>query len=232
MQAIIIAGGKGTRIRSITPTVPKLLLKLNDKPLIDYMINHLKRNCCDDIIICAGYLGDKIKEHIDRNNYGLVIRQSMESKPLGTAGALHLIKNMLKNEFFILYGDVYTTINLRKMLQFHKDKKAVVTAAIHKSSHPRDSDLVEFNSDFRITKILRKPHAQIPKNPHNLAALYLANRNIKKYFTAYTPSDIVHDLLPGLLDENVPIYGYNTKEFMMDIGTPERLKKAEKLLHK
>lgn len=231
MQAIIMAGGKGTRIRSITDTIPKLLLTLNNKPLIDYLIKHLKKNGCDNIIICTGYMGDKIKKYIDRNNYGLKIKISMESRPQGTAGALNLIKNLLEHEFFILYGDIYTTINLRKMLKFHKKRKAIVTAAIHPSSHPLDSNLVEFNSNFRITKILKKPHAQIPQNPHNLAAIYLVSRDVKKYLLTKTPYEFEHDLLPRLLLENLPIYGYNTPELMMDVGTPERLEKAEKLLN-
>lgn len=226
-----MAGGKGTRIRSITDTIPKLLFRLNNKPLIDYLINHLKKNGCDSIIICAGYLGDKIIKYIDKNNYGIPIRVSMERQPLGTAGGLHLIKSFLEDEFFVLFGDIYTTINLRKMHEFHKQKKAVVTAAIHPSLHPLDSDLVEFSSDFRITKILPKPHAQIPQNPHNLAALYLVSRDIRNYLPAFTPYDFEHDLLPRLLLENLPIYGYNTPELMMDIGTPERLEKVEKLLN-
>lgn len=227
-----MAGGKGTRIRPITATIPKLLLTLNSKPLIDYLINHLKKNGCDNIIICTGYLGHKIKEYIERKDYGVPIRLSMESKPLGTAGALHLIKDLLEDEFLVLFGDIYTTINLQKMLRFHKKRKAVVTAAIHPSSHSKDSNLVEFNSNFRITKILKKPHAQIPQNPHSLAALYLVSRKIKKYLIPKTPYDFEHDLLKKMLDENLPIYGYNTSELMIDIGAPDRLAKAEKILNK
>lgn len=227
-----MAGGKGTRMQKKYSKTPKLLIPLKGKPFVDHLIDHLKKNGFDDVIICAGHLGDKVKEYIDKRNYDLKVRLSMEDKPLGTAGALHLIDdNLLKDEFFILYGDVYTTIDLNKMLEFHKKKKAVVTAAIHPSSHPKDSDLVEFNSDARITKILRKPHAQIPQNPHNLAALYLVSRDIKNYLPAFTPYDFEHDLLPRLLLENLPIYGYNTSELMMDIGTPQRLKKVEKLLN-
>lgn len=225
-----MAGGKGARLAPLSDTTAKLLLPLANKPLIDYLINHLKKNGCDNVIICTGHLGDKIKDYLNKKDYGLQIKLSMEEKPLGTGGALNLIKNQLKKEFFVLYGDVYTTINLGKMLDFHKKKRAIVTAAIHPSSHPKDSDLVEFNSDARITKILRKPHTQIPENPHNLAALYLVSRDVKKYLLTKTPYDFEHDLLTKLVDENVPVYGYNTSEVIMDIGTPERLEEAERLL--
>jgi len=95
MQAIIIAGGKGTRMSSISTTIPKLLLPLNNKLLIDYSIEHLIKNGCDNIIICCGHLGDKIKEYIDKKDYGIPVKISTESKPLGTAGALHLIKDLI-----------------------------------------------------------------------------------------------------------------------------------------
>lgn len=230
MQAIIMAGGKGTRIRPITDTIPKLLLTLNNKPLIDYIINHLKKNGCRNIVISTGYLGSKVRKYIDQKDYGVSINLSTEKKLLGTGGALNLIKNTFEEDFFLLYGDVYTNINLRNLFEFHKKRNAVVSAVIHPSEHPEDSNLVEFNSNFRITKILRKPHAQIPQNPHNLAALYVVSRDVKKYLLTKTPYDFEHDLLTKLLDENVPIYGYNTGELIMDIGTPERLKKAERLL--
>jgi len=230
MQAIIIAGGKGTRLRPLADTTPKLLLKLKNKPLLDYIIDLLKKNDCDNIIICTRHLSEKIEEHVKKNNSDIPIRLSKENKPLGTAGALYLIKDMLEDEFLILYGDVYTTINLRKMFEFHKKKKAVVTAAIHRSEHPKDSNLVEFNSDARITKILLKPHSEIPTKPYNLAALYVVSRDIIKHLTPETPYDFEYDLLPKLLDENMPIYAYHTSEFIMDIGTPERLEKAGKIL--
>lgn len=230
MQAIIMAGGKGTRMQKLYPKIPKLLIPLKGKPFLDHLIDYLKKNGCREIIICAGYLGDKVKEYISQKTYGVKVSLSIEKKPLGTGGALYLIKDLLEKDFFLFYGDIYTAINLQKMLMFHKKTKAVVTAAIHPSLHPGDSDLIEFDVNFRITKILQKPHIKIPKNPHNLAALYLVSSDIKKYLLRKAPYDFEHDLLTKLLDENVPIYGYNTEELMMDIGTQKRLKKAERLL--
>lgn len=230
MQAIIIAGGKGTRMQKSYPNIPKLLIPLMGKPFLDHLVDLFKKNDCRNIIISTGYLGDKVKEYIGRRHYGLPIKLSMERKTLGTGGALNLVKDLLEEDFVLLFGDVYTTINLREMFEFHKKKHAVVTAAIHPSDHPEDSNLVQFNAKFKITKILRKPHTQIPQNSHNLSALYLVSRDIKKYLLTKPPYDFEHDLLTKLLSENIPIYGYNTSELMMDIGTPERLVKLEELL--
>jgi NDP-sugar pyrophosphorylase family protein len=232
MQAIIIAGGKGTRLKPITNKIPKLLIPLLNKPLIDHLVNHLKINNCNSIIICTGHMGNKITKYIKENYYDIDIKISHEKKPLGTAGALGKIKELLEENFFILFGDVYTTVDLNKMFNFHKKHKAVVTAAIHKSSHPKDSNLVEFNSNFKITKILKKPHKKISKDPYNLAALYIVSNEIKKYLSSKNKHDFEHDILVKLLDQNVPIYGYDTSEIIIDIGTPSRLKKAEDLLKK
>ncbi len=224
-----MAGGKGTRMQKIYPNTPKLLIPILNKPFLDHLVDHLRNNSCHKIIICSGHLGHKIKDYVNKKNYAISIRLVRERKPLGTGGALNLIKDLVEKNFFLLFGDVYTRVNLGKVLEFHKKKRAVVTAVIHESKHPEDSNLVQFNSDGRITKILTKPHAHKPNNPYNLAAMYLVNSEIKEYLLPKTPYDFEHDLLTKLLDRNVPIYGYNTEELIMDIGTPERLKKAERL---
>ncbi len=232
MQALIMAGGKGTRMLNMFPNTPKLLIPLKGKPFLDHLVDHLKTSGFQNIVICTGYLANKIKSYVEKKDYGISIKLIQEKKPLGTGGALNLVKDVIDEDFFLLFGDVYSEINLKKMFAFHKKKKAVITAAIHPSKHPKDSNLVKFNSDARITKILKKPHTQIPTNPYNLAALYLVNKNIKKYLLAKTPYDFEHNLLTKLLDENVPIYAYNTGELTMDFGTPKRLRELEKLLRK
>lgn len=227
-----MAGGKGTRIQKIYPNTPKLLIPILNRPFLDHLVDYLKQNDCRNIIICSGHLGDKVKDYVDKKNYGITVKISREKKPVGTGGALNLIKDLLEKDFFLLFGDVYTRVNLAKMLAFHKKKKTMITAVIHKSKHPQDSNLVQFNSDWRITKILKKPHTHIPKTPYNLAAMYLVADEIKKYLLPKTPYDFEHDLLTQLIDENIPVYGYNTRELIMDFGTPERSAILEKELQK
>ena len=233
LQAVVLAGGKGTRMQDNYPNTPKLLIPIGKKPFLDNLVNYLMENDCQSVIICTGYLGDKVEDYINKRRYPISVRLSREKgRLLGTGGALNSIEDLIGKDFFLLFGDVYTRINLKKMFTFHKKKKAVITAVIHKSKHPEDSNLVQFNSHGRIIKIFNKPHSKIPKNPYNLAAAYLISKKIKKYLLPKSRYDFELDLLPKLLDENVPIYGYNTDEFIMDIGTPERLAKAKKLLHK
>ena len=233
LQAVILAGGKGTRIQDNYPNTPKLLTPIGNKPFLDHLVNYLMENECQSMIICTGYLGDKVENYINKRSYPISIRLSREKGTLlGTGGALNSIGDFIEKDFFLLFGDIYTRINLKKMFTFHKKKKAMITAVIHKSKHPEDSNLVQFNSHKRIIKIFNKPHSKIPKTPYSLAAMYLISKKIKKYLLPKPRYDFELDLLTKLVDENVAIYGYNTDEFIMDFGTPERLANLENKLRK
>jgi len=228
MQAIIIAGGKGTRLKSFTKgKLPKVLVPLLHQTLLDYIIKYLKKNGCDDIIICAGYLGNKIKKHIEQNDFGVPIKFSKEKKELGTAGGLHLIKNFLKEEFFILFGDIYTEINLKKMLAFHKLKKADITLALHRSDHPQDSTIVRINKNKKLTKFIEKPGDNWKKHGNlTKTSLYIVKKDVLKFIPRDAKIDFAKDVFSEMLKERKKLFGYVTKEFAKDIGTPERYKKV------
>lgn len=232
MQGIIIAGGKGTRISSITTTVPKALLPLNKKPLIDYCIDSLKVNGCDNIIICCGHLGEKIKEHIEKNEYGVSIKLSMEDKPLGTAGPLHLIENLLEDEFFVLFGDIYTTINLRKLYQFHREKKADATLVLHRSDHPQDSTVIEIDKENKLTRFIKKP-GENWKEYGNITktSLYIVKKSIINFIPGDREIDFDH-VFVEMINKGKKLFGYVTEEYIKDIGTPQRYKEVENYVSK
>lgn len=227
-----MAGGKGTRIRPITTAIPKLLLPLhNNKTLLDYLVDHLRKNGCDNIIICIGYLGDKIKEYIDKNNYGIAITLSIENKPLGTAGALHLIREKLEDEFFVLFGDIYTTINLRKMLKFHQQKMGNVTLALHTSDHPQDSTVVKIDKNNKLLRFTEKPGDNWKKYGNlTTTSLYILKKDIISFIAKNREIDFARDVFPTMLKKNKKLFGYVTDEYAKDIGTPERYKKVQQYL--
>jgi mannose-1-phosphate guanylyltransferase / phosphomannomutase len=228
MQAIIIAGGKGTRISSITTTLPKAMLSLNNKPLIDYSINRLSKNGCDNIIICCGHLGNGLKDYIDDKEYNIPIRISIENKPLGTAGALHLIKDMLESEFIVLFGDIYTTINIRKMIQFHKEKKADATLALHASDHPHDSTVVEIDKNNRLLKFTEKPGKNWNKYGNlTKTSLYILKKEVINFIPKHKKVDFAKDVFPKKLRKGKKLYGYVTEEYVKDMGTPQRYKEVQ-----
>jgi NDP-sugar pyrophosphorylase family protein len=231
MKAIIHCGGKGTRLAEISKTIPKPMVKINGKPLLEYHIENLKKTGVINICITLHHLPKVIMDYFGNGErYGVNILYSVEPLMLGTGGALSPIKEFVKDDTLIVYGDVVSFVDYRKMLSFHKRKKALITAATHPSSHPEDSDLVTFDKSFKMLSISRKPHKIIPLSPQNLSALYIVNPKIKKYLDIPKPFDIAHDLLPLLLERKEKVFCYNTSEFMMDIGTPERLHKAHELL--
>ncbi len=233
MRAIINCGGKGTRLPEVSKVIPKPMVLINEKPLLQVLLENLKKNGITEVCITVHYLADVIIKHFgDGKKIGMKISYSLEEKLIGTGGALVPIQKFITEDTLLLYGDVITNVNFKKMHKYHLKNNSMVTAAIHLSKHPEDSDLVLFDKNFKLTQILRKPHTNIPKDPHNLAALYLISPSIKKYLVLPTPFDFAHDLLPFVLRSKKNIFCYNTKEFIMDIGTPERLRKAKELFEK
>lgn len=230
MQAVILAGGKGTRMQEKYPNVPKLLVPINGKPFLDHLIENLKSNRVSDVLISTGYLGDIVQKYISEKNYGLDLAISKETEPLGTGGAIRSLKHVLKGDIFLLFGDVYSNVNLAKILEFHKSRKALVTAVVHKSLHPKDSNLVIFDRSGKVKNIIAKPHNMRGNNFYNLAALYILSEDVVRFLPRNKKFDFEQDFLIKLVSEKLPVYAYNTREFIMDFGTPERLRKLEKKL--
>lgn len=231
MKVIIHCGGKGTRLPEVSRTIPKPMVIINGKPLLEYHIERLKNAGVIDICITLHHLPKVIMDHFGNGKkYGVKIRYSFEPVLLGTGGALIPLLDFIDDDTLIIYGDVLSFVDYRKMLSFHKAKHATITAAVHPSSHPADSDLITFNANGKMLSLTRKPHKIIPDSPYNLSALYIVSPKIKQSLDIQKPFDIAHDLLPVLLERNEKVFCYNTSEFMMDIGTPERLHKAHELL--
>jgi len=227
MQAVIMAGGKGTRLSDLTKdAIPKALVQVQDKPLLDYVIEHTIKNGCDNIIICTGHLAHQIEEHIKSKEYSASILISQEKKLLGTAGPLHLISDLLEEEFFVLYADVYSTINMKKMLDFHFKSKADATIAVHKSSHPHDSTIVKIDEKGKYIEMIQKPGDKW-KLYGNITqtSLYLMKKDVLKFIKHDSKQDFETDVFPLMLKNKKSIFGYLTKEYTKDMGTPDRYNK-------
>lgn len=227
MQVIIVAGGKGKRIESIIPDTPKLLLPLNKKLLIDYLMGYLKNYGCKDIIISTGHLSDKIKNHLEKNNYGVRVNISQENEPLGTAGALSLIKNHINETFIILFGDIFTTVNLLKLSKFHLQNHSDCTIVVRKTEHPEDSNLVGLDENWLVKNFWFKPHKKNPTSDYGLTGIYMLNPEMLQFLPKKKPLDLEKDFLSALLRHKKKLVCYNTNEFILDIGTPERYKKIQ-----
>lgn len=228
MKIVIIAGGKGTRIASVNSEIPKAMIPVNGKPVLEYQIELAERYGFTDILLIVGHLGNKIRSYFGNGgHWGVHIEYFDETVPLGTAGALAELKDSLSEDFFVFYGDTIMDIALDEMLVFHRVHHSDATLFLHPNDHPYDSDLVKIDSANQISGFYSKPH---PKNLicRNLvnAALYILSPRILPYIPQGSKSDFGKDVFPKLLAEGLQIFGYVSPEYIKDMGTPDRYEKV------
>ncbi len=227
MKAVIIAGGKGTRLGDLTAEIPKPLVRINGLPILEHQIRFLKKEGVTDIIILTGHLGDKISEYVgDGSRLGVQIECIREEKPLGTAGCLHAIKDRIDDDFLLVYGDVILDVYVERFVSFHRRKNSIATLLVHPNDHPQDSDLVMINEDSFITGFIPKKAHQ-GKYADNLvnAALYVLNPSIFKFIQP-SDTDFIKDVFPVALLNHESVAAYQSPEYIKDVGTPDRIKKV------
>lgn len=230
MKAVILAAGLGSRLKPITDTIPKVMVPIGGKPLLLWHIEYLKRYAITDIYINLHYKPEKIRTFFgDGRGYGVHITYSYEPIIRGTAGALRAFSRYLTERFILLYGDVFTKIDLDRFSAYHQEKNALVTAVVHLTDHPLDSDLAEVSSRGKITKLMFKPHGRISIKSLSLGAMYVCEPDMIPLVPQKIPSDLVHDILPAVMRLKKSLYAYRTDEYIMDIGTPERLARVSEV---
>lgn len=228
MKAVILAGGKGTRLGNLTREIPKPMLPLLGKPLLEYHVELLRDYGITEIWILVNYLKDSIMQHFGNGAaWNVSIQYYEEKEPLGTTGGIKAIESHLTEDFLVLYGDVLVNMDLHRLIQFHQAQKADATLVLHPNDHPYDSDLVELNQQKRITAFHPKPHPQDEyfRNLVN-AGLYVLSPKILNTLPSGIAHDFGRDIFPSIVATHY-LAGYNTTEYLKDMGTPERLKKVE-----
>jgi mannose-1-phosphate guanylyltransferase / phosphomannomutase len=224
MQAVILLGGKGTRLKGVLGDVPKALVEIHGKPLLGYLFSLLREHNVRDVVLCTGHGAEKIHAWAgDGRRFGLRLRYSHESIPLGTAGALRNIPFPLQESFFVLYGDVLVWMDLQRLLRFHSEKGSESTLVVHPSDHPYDSDLVEIDETGRITRFLGRPNPGDTFTNLTSAALYVMCASCLAHIPPGRNLDLARDIFPGMLRAGHVLFGYATDEYLKDVGTPERL---------
>lgn len=234
MKAVIMAGGKGTRLLSITKDeIPKPMAPLNNKPILEWQIENLKQNNITEIILIIGHLGNRIREYFkDGSAFGVSIQYIEEKEPLGTAGAFYYLKEKMDEEYFLLvFGDVLFDINIGKMEQFHVEHKSIATLFVHPNSHPFDSDLVLRDSDSRIMGFDSKNNVRnyYYDNCVN-AGFYIINKKVCDQIEKPQKVDLEKDVLMKLVSSGQNLYAYSSPEYIKDVGTVDRMQKAEQEL--
>ena len=234
MQAVIMAGGKGTRLLSLTKDeIPKPMTPVCGKPILQWQIERLKENGITDIVLIIGHLGHKIQEFFgDGSEMGVQIRYIEETIPLGTAGAFYYLRPLLSgNSFFLVFGDVLFDIDLERMVRFHEAKKSKATLFVHPNTHPFDSDLVVTDEDERILKFDAKNSIRNYWYDNCVnAGLYCMSRKLCGLIPAGQKVDLEKDILAPSCGEGKQIYAYRSPEYVKDVGTVERIQGAAKEL--
>jgi histidinol-phosphate phosphatase family protein len=231
-QAVILAGGKGTRLKERLGGLPKPMVDICGKPLIERQIFLLKQYGFTKIIILVNYASEKIIEYCaQNNNWGIDIKCIDDGEPLGTAGATIKILEFLESDFLVMYGDTMLDVDLDKFYDFHKSVIGTsATLFLHPNDHPADSDLVEIDSEERIIDFHPYPHNP-DKNYFNLvnAALYWINKpSLNKWANNNVYLDFGKDIFPLMLNMGLCLRGYRSIEYIKDCGTPKRLDKVSK----
>lgn len=233
MKAVIMAGGKGTRIASVNAEVPKPMLPILGKPILEYQLECLRDQGFTDVILVVGHLSHVICEYFGDGSgcspatgkpFGVQLTYVVETEPLGTAGALALLRETLREDFLLLCGDVIFNVDLKRFAAFHRDRGAVATLFTHPNSHPYDSGIILADENKCVTGWLHKEEPRLWYQNRVNAGLHILSPRIFDNPRLHTPqkTDLDRDILKPLIASGT-LFAYDSPEYVKDMGTPDRL---------
>ena len=219
LQAIIMAGGEGVRLRPFTLYTPKPLCPLLGEPVMGYAIKLLKQHGVSDIGVTLWYQPQKIRRAFHKGErYGVKLKYFEEKEPVGTAGSVKLARKQLTDPFFVLSGDGLTDCDLTEAMRFHKEKKALATLILKRVSIPLPYGVVLTDSDSRVTRFIEKPDWKRVFSDLVNTGVYILEPDIFDYIPDAGTPDFGKDIFPALLSGGLPVYGYETDRYWCDVG--------------
>jgi mannose-1-phosphate guanylyltransferase len=221
MQALILAGGEGTRLRPLTTTVPKPVVPLVDRPFIAFMLDWLRRHGVEDVVLACGFLAQGVRNVLgDGSAYGVRLRYVEEPRPLGTGGALKFAQELLDDRFLMLNGDVLTDIDLSEQMAQHDSTGAMATLALTPVEDPSAYGLVRLTNGTQVSEFVEKPAPDQIDTRNISAGAYVLERSVLDLLKADAPASIERDVFPTLVGNG--LHGYVSDRYWLDIGTPDR----------
>lgn len=233
-QLVILAGGAGTRLRERLGDLPKPMIPIAGKPLLEHQVELARKFGFTDLIFFTHYRADLIEAHFgDGQKFGVRIRHVRETQPLGTAGAVRAGREWLADRFGVMYGDTLVNVDLARLWAAHDQAGAAATLLLHPNDHPFDSDLVEVDADSRVIAFHNRPHPPgVWRQNLVNAGLYVLEKRALAAAANFAPApsedgtppplDFGKDVFPALVRAGEKLLGYNSPEFIKDIGTPAR----------
>jgi NDP-sugar pyrophosphorylase family protein len=220
MQSLILAGGKGTRLRPLTMHTPKPIMPIANQPFLLYQLELLKRADVHDCILSLSYQPQKIEDKLgDGTFYDMRLSYTVEASPLGTAGAYRNAEELIRESTIVFNGDVLTDIDLNEVIHFHREKNAVATIVLVPVPNPTAYGLVETDKEGRIQRFLEKPKPEeVTCNTIN-AGIYILEPKVLDYVPEGESYMFEYGVFPALLKNNEPFYAYIYDGYWRDIGT-------------
>jgi mannose-1-phosphate guanylyltransferase len=224
MQALILAGGKGTRLRPLTVYTPKPIVPICNRPFLLYQIDTLRRAGIIDITLSLSYQPNKIEQLLgDGSDYGVKLKYTVEPQPMGTAGAYKFAEDLIREPTVVFNGDILTDLDLKTVIREHNERKATATIVLTPVENPRDYGLVETETDGRIRRFLEKPKEdEITCNTIN-AGTYILEPKVLDFVPAGENHSFEYGLFPELLKRKEAFFAHvPPRTYWIDIGTPAR----------
>ena len=225
--AVIMAGGKGSRLRSITnDEIPKPMVPVDGKPLLECQVEALKEYGIKKIVMIVGHLGEKIMDHFkDGKDFGVDIDYIVEKEPLGTAGAFYYLKDKTDaKDFLLIFGDVFFDIDFDRMEDFHFKNDALTTLLAHPNGHPYDSDLIQTDDNGKVIGFDSKNNVRDYWYDNMVnAGMYIINRELLELVGEPVKIDFEKDILANQVKNGANIYAYHSPEYVKDVGTVDRI---------
>ena len=228
MRAMILAAGEGMRLRPLTSDLPKAMLPIGDKPLLEHTLNWLRAHEITEVAINLHYKPETVIDYFGNGErFGVEIVYSIENLILGTAGALSKLRHYFTDTFLTLYGDLLTNLNISSLVAFHKLKQSLATITLHEVENPSASGIVALDDVGRIRRFVEKPSPQEVFADLANAGIFVLEAGIIDYIPVNTFYDFAYDLFPSLIRDGTAIYGYPITDYLIDIGTAESYHRAE-----
>ncbi len=216
MKAVVLAGGKGTRLAPYTTILPKPLMPIGDMPILEVLLRQMKRSGVNHVVLTVGHLASLLRAYFgDGAQWDLDIAYSQEQKPLGTAGPISLVRGLDKT-FLVTNGDVLTTLNLKKLIAFHKQKGGIATIAAHRRQVKIDLGVIQWDGDDRVSGYIEKPTTDYTVS----MGVYVFEPRVLDYIPVGEYLDFP-DLILKMIANGERVSGYTFDGYWMDLGRPD-----------
>jgi mannose-1-phosphate guanylyltransferase/phosphomannomutase len=229
MKAVIMAGGKGTRLRPLTSKQPKPMVPIANTPCMEHIVNLLKYHGFEDILATLEFMPEVVQEYFgDGSGWGVRMEYSVEEEPLGTAGSVKFAEDWLTERFVVISGDALTDVDLRKAVAFHEERGAEATLVLKEVEDPSEFGIVVVEDDGRVSGFLEKPDEEEVFSHTANTGIYILEPGVLKDIPERQEYDFAEELFPKLLEEGRPMYGYVMEGYWEDIGNIEQYMGAQK----